>query len=188
MNKQLILVKHSLPEIVENIPAREWHLSQEGRARADRLAEKLMAYEPEVLISSDEPKAIETAEILSRKLQLPHSVFENLHEHERSKAGYLTRNEFENAVREFFAKPDALAFGGETANQAHERFSTAIFSVLHTYPEKTIILVSHGTVVSLWVSRLIGTSPFELWKELGLPSFVVLDMDANTIVEKENII
>ena len=44
MNKYLILVKHSLPEIAENVPAHEWKLSEEGRVRARRLAERLINF------------------------------------------------------------------------------------------------------------------------------------------------
>ena len=84
MNKQIILVKHSLPEIIQDIPAWQWHLSEVGRVRAGQLAEKLLLYQPEVLISSTEPKAIETAEVIARKTQLPVHTLENLHEHEKA--------------------------------------------------------------------------------------------------------
>lgn len=187
MKPYLILVKHSIPEIQENIPAREWHLSMKGRRRADLLAERLKIHQPEVLISSNEPKAIETAKVLERKLSLPNHVVDNLHEHDRSKIGYLSRNEFERAVQEFFAHPDRLVFGSESGDQAFERFSGAVHAVLNSYKGKTTIIVSHGTVISLFVSRFMGISADELWNELGLPSFVVLDIDSGTMITKENI-
>jgi hypothetical protein len=34
----------------------------------------------------------------------------------------------------------------------------------------------------------MGSPGFLLWKELGLPSFVVIDMQANTLIDKENIV
>ena len=70
MGKYLILVKHSLPEIIKNMPAREWKLSVEGQIRAQRLAERLNQYQPEVIVSSIEPKAQETAEIIARQHNL----------------------------------------------------------------------------------------------------------------------
>ena len=48
----LILVKHSLPEIVENVPAREWKLSAEGQARCKKLAISLAKFQPDQIISS----------------------------------------------------------------------------------------------------------------------------------------
>ena len=76
MKKHLILVKHSLPEIVENVPAREWKLSDEGRVRAQRLAERINHYRPEVIVSSIESKAKETAEIIARKHKLEFYIVE----------------------------------------------------------------------------------------------------------------
>lgn len=113
---------------------------------------------------------------------------ENLHEHDRSNSAYLSRQEFQNAIHEFFLSPDELVFGNETANQAHGRFSKAIHTVLESSRNKTIAIVAHGTVISLFVSRLTGVSDFSLWKELGLPSFVVLEMKANAILAIENIV
>jgi broad specificity phosphatase PhoE len=188
MKNPLILVKHSLPDIVENIPAREWHLSEEGKLRAERLALRLSLFKPDVLVSSPEPKAGETAEIMGRELGLEVLIIENLHEHDRSNSAYLSRQEFQNALREFFLRPDQLVFGNETANQAHNRFSKAIQTILESNKNKTIATIAHGTVISLFVSRLTGVSDFSLWKELGLPSFVVLDMKANVILARENIL
>jgi broad specificity phosphatase PhoE len=50
------------------------------------------------------------------------------------------------------------------------------------------MIVAHGTVISLFVASLTGISAFSLWAELGLPSFVVVDMQSNTIIAKENIL
>lgn len=188
MNTYLILVRHSLPEIVEDIPAREWHLSSEGTARARRLANRLTAYHPEVLFSSAESKAKETAEAIGEPNHLPVDIVEGLHEHDRSEARYLSRNEFQNTIREFFLKPDELVFGKETANQAHGRFLKTIQSILETHANKTVIIVSHGTVISLFVARLIGTSEHSLWNQLGLPGYVVLDITSNKLIAQENIL
>jgi broad specificity phosphatase PhoE len=188
MKNSLILVKHSLPDIVENIPARQWHLSEEGKLRAERLAHRLTLFKPDVLISSPEPKAGETAEITGRELGLEVRTIQKLHEHDRSNSAYLSRQEFQNAVREFFLRPDQLVFGNETANQALGRFSKTVHGILESNKNQTIAVVTHGTVISLFVSRLTGVSAFSLWKELGLPSFVVLDMKAKSILAKENIL
>lgn len=188
MKNRLILVKHSLPKIQENLAAREWHLSEEGSLRAERLAERLIAHDPEVLATSREPKALQTAKIIETRLQLPLQVVNDLHEHERSMVPYLPSESFEMSVHEFFAKPDLLVFGSETANKAHERFSIAVHCVLDENKNKTTVIISHGTVISLFVSRLVGISDFQLWKELGLPGFVVLDMQSNTLIDRVNIL
>ncbi len=80
--KYLILVKHSQPEILEDIPAREWHLSEAGRALAGELAGELMKWQPKIIVSSVEPKARETAEIIARDLGLGFHEVDGLHEHD----------------------------------------------------------------------------------------------------------
>lgn len=187
MKTFLILVKHSLPEIQESLPAREWHLSEEGRIRAGLLAERLLAYQPDVIVSSIEPKAVETAEIVADKLKLGLQVVDGLHEHDRSASPYLSKADFEDSVRKFFADPAQLVFGNETADEAHARFAQAVQSVLGSHPDKSILIVAHGTVIALFVSRVAGLSSLSLWRELGLPSFLVIDMQSHTLFAKENI-
>ena len=167
MEKYLILVKHSLPEVIEGVPARAWRLSKEGQARAQRLAGQLVQYQPEVVVSSVEPKAQETAEIIARSHNLTFQTVEDLHEHDRSDVPDVSQEGFRASVREFFQRPDELVFGKETADQAHARFYRALHSILNEHQRKTIVIVSHGTVISLFVSRLTGSSDFDLWKALG---------------------
>jgi broad specificity phosphatase PhoE len=188
MKKYLILVKHSLPEVAEDRPAREWKLSNDGRTRAERLAEQLRTFKPEVTVSSEEPKAKETAEIVGRLLQLEVHVVPHLGEHDRSNVSYLSQEQFQVSVREFFQRPDKLVFGKETADQAHARFYQAVHAILNEHRNKTIVMVSHGTVISLFVSRLTGSSNFELWSMLGLPSFIAMDLHSNTLVVKPHIV
>jgi broad specificity phosphatase PhoE len=109
-----------------------------------------------------------------------------LHEHERSGVGWIDREHFEAQVAEFFRRPGALVFGGETADQAHARFAAAIAALTVHYPARSLAVVAHGTVISLFVARSTGVEPFPLWSRLGLPSFVVLsspEMGLVSVVE-----
>jgi len=185
--KYLILVKHSSPEILKDVPAREWTLSEEGRTRAHELAEKLKSYQLKVIFSSIEPKAGETAKILAENLRLEFQEVAGLHEHDRSRSPYYSKDEFQKLVQEFFTKPSELVFGNETADAALKRFYQAVDSVLNSYNAENIILVAHGTVISLYVSWLTGCDGYKLWKELGLPSFIVLDIQSKTLLEIVNL-
>ena len=185
--KHLILVKHSEPEILKDIPACKWHLSEAGRIYARELAGKLISYQPEVIISSVEPKARETAAILAENLGLEFYEVEGLHEHDRSGAPYYSKDKFQSLIREFFDKPDKLIFGNETADSALLHFHQSLDAMLNSYANKNIAVVAHGTVISLYVSWLTSCSGYDLWKELGLPSFVVLDIQSQKIIETVNL-
>lgn len=172
-NKKLLLIKHSMPVLDPNVPAPDWHLGERGRALSELLANKLVAYSPDVIVSSVEPKAIETAQIVASRLGKPHEIIAGLHEHDRRNVPFMPLEELEARAAEFFSKPDQLVLGSETANQAHARFANAIAQVIEKFPNQNIAVVSHGSVISLFIARN-NEMPFDFWKRLGLPSIVVL--------------
>lgn len=172
---KIILVRHSVPEIDPARPARQWTLSAEGRARCIPLAEDLRSLQPQQIISSIEPKAQETAACLAELLHLPRTTADGLHEHERPHQSLLTPDAFRAAVASFFRHPDALVFGTETAVQARARFTLALQHVFALHPAQTLIVVTHGTVMSLYLAHLTDQDAFEIWQNLKMPDFVVLN-------------
>ena len=126
------------------------------------------------ITSSTEPKAVETAQIAADYLKKPSIAFEGLHEHDRTGVGYTKQDKFEGWVRAYFENPDKLIFGQETANQSFARFSNALAKVTSKHPDQNIAVVSHGTVMSLFVSRTNPIEAFQLWRKLDMPAFVVL--------------
>ena len=181
--QRLILVKHSLPEIDPSVPAKEWVLSDEGRQRARILGKRLGRYNLDRIFGSAEPKAMETAEIASNYLNIPSEIVEGLHEHERGNVGFLEKERFEQSIRRFYKQPSELAFGEETAESAHDRFSKAVRKLTDRCSRENVAIVTHGTVLSLFVSRNSELEPFALWKKLGLPSWVVLSRAHCDVVE-----
>jgi broad specificity phosphatase PhoE len=172
--RKLILVRHSLPAITEKQPASAWHLSEEGRRRCERLAELLAAHQPSTIVTSTEPKAIETGRIVGERLGIPVEAAPNLHEHERPGTGLDTVEHFEAKVARLLECPGELVFGAETGDEARERFSAAVDRVMSQVPAGNLAIVSHGTVIALFMARVAGFDPVPFWKELGLPAFVVL--------------
>lgn len=179
----LVLVKHSLPLVDPGVPAREWRLSDEGRVRSRILGEELDRFDLDLVVSSDEPKAVETAEIAARVLNASVEIVEGLHEHERCNVGFLEKERFERSVERFFCRPADLVFGEDTADEAHDRFSKAVNGLSDRFRCEKIAIVTHGTVLSLFVSRISELEPFALWKRLGLPSWVALSRPDFRVVE-----
>jgi broad specificity phosphatase PhoE len=181
--RQLILVKHAAPEIEPSVPAREWRLSEAGRQRCTVLAARLARWRPTRLVASREPKAAETAALVADRLQVPWEMADDLHEHERSAAGFLGPTAWQATMAALFAQPDQLVFGAETANQAGARFANAVAAVLQQHPTGNLAIVAHGTVIALYVAQHTELPPHDLWQRLGLPSLVVLAQPAGTLVE-----
>lgn len=166
----LLLVRHSQPEITLGAPAREWRLSAEGRARCQPLADEIgRRYSPVAIVSSDEPKAIETADLIAERLNIPVEIALDLREHERDEDTLLGEAAFQIAIADFFAHPAELVFGKETAVSALFRFRNGVADVLGAHPTGDIVAITHGRVLSLYLGALSGTNPFSVWKTLKLP-------------------
>jgi 2,3-bisphosphoglycerate-dependent phosphoglycerate mutase len=154
-----------------------WRLSERGRSGSVLLGERLARYEPRVMVSSEEPKAVETAEIAAGRLGIRCCVYPGLHEHDRTGVPFLSDEEFGPTARGFFERPDELVWGNETAQQAGLRFEDAVRKVLDEREEEVVTIVAHGTAISLLIARYSDLDPYALWRSLGLPSLCVLSAE-----------
>src|SRR5262245_61905244 len=147
--RPLVLIRHARPLVDPGLPARAWTLSDEGREAARALVGRVRPLAVTRVVSSVEPKAWETGAIVAQRLGVPCSAAPGLHEHDREGAPFLAEEQFQAAMEALFERPDALVFGRETANQARDRFAAAVDAVLAEYPDDTVAISSHATVISL---------------------------------------
>jgi len=117
-------------------------------------------------------------------MRLPFETAPGLHEHERGVVRDLgSREEFQVQVTRFFEHLGELVLGYETADEAHARFAAAVAGVLEQHLTGNPAIVSHGTVIALFVARANRLDPVPFWKSLGLPVFAVLSLpDLNLLV------
>lgn len=172
--RKLILIKHSSPQVTPGVPPSQWPLSERGRELCTPVAEKVAAYAPSVIVASEEIKASETGQRIADRLNVQIETAPGLQEHDRDNVPHLRSAEFISLMELAFRKPDDLVLGRETANQSERRFAGAIEAVLAKHPTGNIAVVSHGTVIALFVAKHSGQKPFELWRKLGLPSLVAM--------------
>jgi broad specificity phosphatase PhoE len=169
--RTLVLIRHSESKADINLPPHRWGLTDQGRERCRFLAERLVTYPLDIIVTSPEPKARLTGEIVARYLHIPCTIADNLHEHRRDAGGMLDQQEFCTRVAEFFANPERLVFGLETAQEALKRFRGGIEAVMTQYPLKKVAIVTHGTVMSLFYGEITCQDAYQFWRQLGLPAF-----------------
>ncbi|MCA9898172.1 MAG: histidine phosphatase family protein [Anaerolineales bacterium] len=180
MSEHLILVRHSAVQIDTAVSSHNWQLSEDGRFRCHTLAAQLQPYNPDRFVTSEENKARETGQILAEVLGLPCAAAAGLQEHDRRGMPYFeSKAAFEAAVAVFFARPNELVFGQETAVQARTRFETAVTKLQASYPRQTLGIVSHGTVITLFIcAHNPELDPLAFWQSLTLPAAFVLTLPA----------
>jgi 2,3-bisphosphoglycerate-dependent phosphoglycerate mutase len=172
---KLILVRHAAPATDACVAPNQWPLSDAGRQSAAGLAAVLAPFLPAALVSSREAKAAETAALVARQLGLRYTTAPGLHEQARASLGWLSNQEFAVGMAALFARPAEAVFGDESADQAYDRFRAALEVVLAEHPDENVMLVTHGAVMTLLISRAqAGLDPLALWQRLGLPAVAVL--------------
>lgn len=186
----LLLVRHASVTIDPTHAAHTWPLSANGRSQAHQFAHHLAQHLPAPVshvLTSTEAKAAETGQILADTWGCGWETAVNLHEHSRHQVPYLGQAEFDTAVAHFFAHPDDLVLGEETAQQATDRFSYALQAIITTHPQQKLAIVSHGTVLTLWLCRHNPhLHPFPLWHSLTLPWAVLVSLPDGQVVKKFN--
>ncbi len=184
MTPHLLLVRHSISRQEPNISSHQWTLTAEGRERCQMLAEHLRAYQPELIVTSPEPKTMLTSELIAGPLKIPIEPEPGLREHQRENAPYFdSKAVFEATIRKLLTTPDELIYGEETGTQARIRFQTAIERRVKQHPDQTIIATTHGTVMSLFLAHVAALDPVKFWQQLGMPGYVVLRLSDYEIVK-----
>jgi broad specificity phosphatase PhoE len=186
--RRLILVRHGHTEVSADTPSADWPLSAHGLARSRELGRRLGPVAAATIYSSTERKAVETARAIGEALQLPVATAEGLHEHDRRGTPLLEPRELETAMRRFFAAPSDCVFGRESAAAAASRFTRALDALTSTAAADDLVVVTHGTVMTLFLTGAGGIDPYSFWRALPMPCAALVrlpDLALDRIVTAE---
>jgi probable phosphoglycerate mutase len=136
-------------------------LTDEGRAQARSLAERLSRENFDVLISSDLGRAAATAQAIAARCSKPVVLDARLRERHFGVGEGMTYDEVDRAYPGAFARirnvdPDFVIPGGESRRQFHERVRGAFESLASTHAGKTIVIVTHGGVLATFFRHVHG--------------------------------
>jgi len=172
--QKLFLIRHAKPIINPKQNAKDWQL-QPNQKELKTIAKQLEQQNIKRIITSHEAKAIETGRVIAQHLKLPLEQKDDLHEHNRAGAAFLDANVFQETIKKLFQFPDKLIYGRETANEALERFDRAIHDLLLNSNDDCVV-VSHGTVMSLFVARYNTIDVLAFWQSLSMPDLFTLSL------------
>jgi broad specificity phosphatase PhoE len=175
-SRVVVLVKHALPILDSATPARDWPLDAAGETQARQLADQLRAFLPFRLVSSGEPKAMQTSAIVAAALSVTVHPVEGLREFDRPALPIMPPGEHARVNAEIFARPDRAVLGRESAYCALARFDSALRAEVSATSAGNLVAITHGTVISLFVAEYNALDPFTIWKGLECASFVVLEL------------
>ncbi len=163
---KLILVKHSLPRIEPDVPAGRWHLSDEGVVRCKPLADALAPYSPAQSSAAGSPRPVR-----------PGSAWRDIWPWRAERFRTCTSTTAAT-YRCFHGRTLSVWFGGSStsrsgwssdARRPPRRWSGSAgrSTGCSRAQASCVVVVSHGTVISLLVSERTGCEPFDLWRRAG---------------------
>ena len=158
---RFIFIRHASPIIDKSLSPREWILSKEGEKQVVQLTREGVVHQIDLLVSSQERKAILTAEGIRNALdhkKIPEIITDKrLNEVDRTKGPFFdTFHEFKTNVKKTFIERDKSFFTWEPIESAVARIIDCIDELQTKYStkHKTIGIVSHGTIISLYFAKV----------------------------------
>lgn len=135
-------------------------LTEDGLAQAERVAAEVAKIKPDILISSPLKRARQTAEAIARATGL--TVIDDTDWYELSFGSWDGKSIEEvkaETPEDYQAWLNSSSYrpgGGESYDEAAERIDAAMEKVLHLYPGKNVVVVTHNGVIKSAANLAIG--------------------------------
>jgi broad specificity phosphatase PhoE len=153
--RRAFYLTHPQVRIDPAVPVPQWGLSDVGLTRAGIAAAAPWTAGLAAIVSSEECKAVEAADIIGTARGIAPVARADMHENDRSATGYLPGPEFEQVADAFFANPTESVRGWERAADAQARLLAAVREELARMGGP-VLFVGHGAVGTLLMCHLLG--------------------------------
>ncbi|MNC45512.1 Phosphoserine phosphatase 1 [compost metagenome] len=146
-------------------------LDEEGLRQAAAIAERLRGEQWDYIYSSDLLRAVQTAEVISKRLGIPIAGQEP---GVREMNGGLIEGTTENErVQRWGSGWKSMNMGLESDESGQQRGSRAIEEIAGRHPGKKILVVSHGAILRSSLRKLVpGLDVSELLKNTSITHIV----------------
>jgi len=137
-------------------------LNRLGRAQAERLGQRLSKEPPDVIVTSDLERAVETAQIVAGLCTRDVELEPGLREVD---VGLWTGKGYD-VIAELYPEEwaaweaglDVRRGGGETYAELANRMESALDSIVAKHAKKRVLVVSHGGAIKSWIVKGLGLS------------------------------
>ena len=172
----LYLVRHAAVTFRPDRPSAHWHLSPEGRAAAESLAEEPYWPQLAVVYTSPEPKAVATAQ----RIAAPHGLAIRIEDDLREVARPYVGDGYEGLAQRYLAG-EALD-DWEPRTEALARVRACIESIVARGEDAAA--VSHGLALTLYLGDLLeldADASCALWRSTRFPDVAIVEPQARRV-------
>ena len=178
---KIFVVRHAETEAVPNLPSDQWKLKEGSFYAIKTMLSGVDITDVQTIYYSPLVKAEHTALIISEIFGIALEERQCLREVEKY-FSFTDKGIFRKRVAEYFSGDYTRSF--ESYSTARDRIISCLKSLIAGAPGKSILIVSHGMIITILYSHLIGVSiSYRDWEKIRMPDLSILDMD-NNVVEK----
>ncbi|MGH2634239.1 MAG: histidine phosphatase family protein [Tepidiformaceae bacterium] len=174
--RRIILVRHAMPEIERGVASTAWGLSDASREDCVLLAHALPAGLSATVVTSEERKARETADVLALRLGLHVAIDAGFGEVDRP---MIWDDDYRTTAAHYLATGDAE--GWESRGAVAARFDDAVRRALAATATGTVLVVDHGMALSLWLDSVAAIDLVPFWQALTLPDAWLFDIQSHLL-------
>ena len=149
---------HTQIRVDPAIPVRDWHLSDEGRARVLRVVHAPWLSLVTRVVASTEYRVIETAHIFAGRRDLSVEIHSEIDDGRRPSSEFLSMVDLDETIDAFFARPqESPRPGWESAADAQRRAVAGLDALLTDSADGSdLLIIGHGRIGTLLLCHLAG--------------------------------
>lgn len=158
-------------------------LSSKGHKQAQLIGEALKKYNPDVLYSSPLKRTYQTAEYISKSLNLNININTDIIEIDHGDwSGMLVeevKEKYPDMFRQWLYEPDTVKFpNGESLIDVFDRVRNFLKTMLEKHDGQTVVVVSHTVPIRACLTAGLGLAESKFWSfGCDNASYSILDYD-----------
>ncbi|MGE7910616.1 histidine phosphatase family protein [Lysinibacillus xylanilyticus] len=173
MDTTIYMIRHAeSPFIIGQERTRK--LSNQGEIDAKKVTAIMNEKEIDLVVSSPYIRAIQTIEGIVDSKNIEVKVFEELRERQLKGAYKLPEEEIKQAIKKSFEDIDFKLSGGESVRDVQNRAVPIIKDLLNKFEKKTIIIGTHGNVMTIILNYFNKEYGYDFWENTSKPDIYKL--------------
>ena len=165
-----------MSDVVRGVSSKLWGITEAAREDCVLLAHHLSSDVGPAAYTSDERKALETAQVIGLRRGLRVVVDDRFAEVDRPTTW---DDDYRAQAARYLG--DRAEPGWEPRDRVVARFSAGVAAAIEASAAADIVIVNHGLALSLYVASVTTIDVVPFWQALTFPDAWRLDLEAGTI-------
>ncbi len=186
MNTTIYMIRHAKSPFAFG-QERTRKLSPQGEADAKKVTAIMNNKKIDLIVSSPYMRAIQTIEEIANMKGVEVKVYEELRERQLKGTYKLAEEEIQQAIKNSFEDIDFYLSDGESIRDVQNRAIPVMKDILHNYQAKTIIIGTHGNVMTIIMNYFKKEYGYEFWKNTSKPDIYKLEFSGENLLSVQRV-